>query len=304
MSIGIDVFEKYNPVTWNDLQDHGVRNVYVKLSDGRGPASIHGDGYVSSAKGVGMMVGGYHYAEGADTPEANADAFASELVRLNANQLAPALDYEDKSLLTSGLDAAAWIVRFFNRLKVQLPKLTRVVLYASGALLETIMSHIVHTPSYTILIWDAEYGPNDGKEHPIVHYTGKVAIHQYTSAGTIGTFKGDLDDFEADVRETIPTEEPFMGATINQQDWDALIWRVAALVNGSVTVTGGPTKGEHVVPNVSEVALSGAVAALTKLVSASQGLSVADVQTAVSTAVAEEMSKVVKVELVDPPATP
>jgi hypothetical protein len=33
-------------------------------------------------------------------------------------------------------------------------------------------------------------------------------------------------------------------ATINQADWDALIWRVHALINNLPAVTGGPLKGE------------------------------------------------------------
>jgi hypothetical protein len=40
-----------------------------------------------------------------------------------------------------------------------------------------------------------------------------------------------------------PLEDRFM-ATINQADWDALIWRQHALINNLPVVVAGPTKGE------------------------------------------------------------
>jgi hypothetical protein len=44
------------------------------------------------------------------------------------------------------------------------------------------------------------------------------------------------------IRQAISEEDDFM-ATVRQQDWDALIWRVEGLAAGRDTAAGGPTKG-------------------------------------------------------------
>ena len=44
------------------------------------------------------------------------------------------------------------------------------------------------------------------------------------------------------IRQAISEEDDFM-ATVRQQDWDALIWRVEGLAAGREKAAGGPTKG-------------------------------------------------------------
>jgi hypothetical protein len=63
------------------------------------------------------------------------------------------------------------------------------------------------------------------------------------------------------VAVTLGDEEDFM-ADVRQADWDALIWRIHALVNGGLTVAGGPTKGSPVILNVSLQTLGKKVDAL------------------------------------------
>lgn len=46
---------------------------------------------------------------------------------------------------------------------------------------------------------------------------------------------------------------------INEQDFQALIWRTHALVTGATTVQGGPTRGEAVVTNQRQLALAAAI---------------------------------------------
>jgi GH25 family lysozyme M1 (1,4-beta-N-acetylmuramidase) len=207
--LGIDVFGKYQgAINWADAFQSGVRAAFIKLTNGSLKASPTGDVYVDGAHGVKILAGGYAYALGSSTPVAQAITFAAELKRLNALDLAPALDFEDASLPTSQAARRSWIVQFFTELKKQITWLSKVLIYSSGSELLAIAAGSLKNavPGLVILVWDAEYGPNDGSEHPVTHYTGTSAIHQYTSVGVI---KGvptevDKDDIETDVTEPHP----------------------------------------------------------------------------------------------------
>jgi lysozyme len=197
----IDVYEAYQgQVNWPAVVNSGVRRVFVKLTNGTGPARVRGDNYVNGARSAGARVGGYHYALGGD-PVAQANAFADELLRLNALDLAPALDYEDHSL-PKGVAAQAWVRAFLNQLNIRIPQITRNLLYGSGSVLQAMRAWEITVPGADLLEWDAEYGANNGVEHPIRYYTGgQVSVHQYTSAGRVPGIAGlvDLDDIEVDV---------------------------------------------------------------------------------------------------------
>lgn len=228
--LGLDLFAKYNTVTsWAALRAAGVRDVFVKLTNGTSVASVPGDGYVTGAHSVGMAVGGYAYALGGSAT-AQANAFASELLRLDALDLAPALDFEDASLPTGATDRRAWIVAFFAQLAERVFALDRVLLYASGSLLTDINAATLRTvvPGLTILIWDAEYGANDGHEHAVVHYTGTVAAHQYTSNGSLPGVTGDVDedDITTDITE----------GTVSTPDTDPIA-RTAPVIAGAASYT-------------------------------------------------------------------
>ncbi|HEY1572634.1 MAG TPA: glycoside hydrolase family 25 protein [Pseudonocardiaceae bacterium] len=202
---GIDVYQRFQgTIDWPAVARAGVVDVFVKLTNGPGPADVRGDAYVRAAHAARLRVGGYHYALGGSAA-VQADAFAAELIRLHALDLAPTLDFEDASLPTGTAARRSWIVAFFERLHTRLPSLTKVLLYSSGSELETIGAGSIAVPGLTVLVWDGEYGPNDGSEHPIVHYTGRVAIHQYTSVGHVAGVRTtvDLDDIKTDI-----TEEP------------------------------------------------------------------------------------------------
>jgi lysozyme len=191
----IDVFQKYQgSVNWTQVHAAGVRRVFVKLTNGAATAAPAGDGYVNGAHSAGLTVGGYAYALGGD-PSAQAEAFAHELLRMpNALGLAPALDFEDSSLLAGATQRRNWIAAFFGRLKALVPRLTRVLLYSSGSTLTAINASTITVPGLAVLIWDAEYGPNNGGEHPVTHYTGAVAVHQFTSVGHVAGIEPAVDE--------------------------------------------------------------------------------------------------------------
>ncbi|RSN38556.1 hypothetical protein DMC64_41550 [Amycolatopsis sp. WAC 04197] len=199
----IDVYEAYQgQVNWPQVVASGVRRVFVKLTNGGGQARVRGDRYVAGARAAGARVGGYHYALGGD-PVAQANVFADELIRLNALDLAPALDYEDHSL-PKGPAAQTWIRRFLTQMNVRLPQLGKNLLYGSGSDLQAMRAWEITVPGADVLEWAAEYGVNNGTKNPIRHYKGgQAAVHQYTSAGRVPGIAGhvDLDDVLANIDE-------------------------------------------------------------------------------------------------------
>ncbi|WP_409496729.1 glycoside hydrolase family 25 protein [Amycolatopsis sp. cmx-11-12] len=189
----IDVYEPYQgSIDWRKVASADVRHVLIKLSNGSSAASTTGDRYVIGARAAGLRVGGYAYALGGK-PESEADALADELLRLNALDDAPALDYESDRLPYDEPSARQWIVAFFSRLSRRIPALTQVLLYSSGSQLTRINAGTITMPGLRILIWDAEYGPNDGIDHDVRYYHGPVAVHQYTSAGRIAGIDRNVD---------------------------------------------------------------------------------------------------------------
>lgn len=203
MPPGVDLFARYNQVSdWRAVAAAGIRDVYVKLTNGAAAASPPGDSYVAGARGVGLAVGGYHYALAGD-PVAQARAFAGELRRLAATDIAPALDFEDSSLPLSGSAGRSWIVAFLSELHRQLPELPRLALYSSGSVLAALGAGSITVPGVQLVIWEAEYGPNDGREHPVTRYAGHVDVHQYTSTGHVPGISGwvDMDDVLTDITE-------------------------------------------------------------------------------------------------------
>lgn len=214
--LGIDLYQRYNLVSdWAAVRASGVRDVYVKLSDGAGKAAVPGDVYVARARAAGMQVGGYHYMQPTPTPEAQADVFAAELRRLRALDLAPALDLEENSIpAVSRVDYGR---RFLRHLQGTL-NISRVAVYSSASWFAAL-----HPDAWGVnglVDWVAQYGVNDGREHAITAYLGHVDVHQYTSAGHIPGIAGlvDVDTILTDITEQAPAPTPVAPVTAEVDD--------------------------------------------------------------------------------------
>lgn len=255
MTAGIDVFQKYQgTVNWAEVRGAGLTAVFVKLTNGASVASPAGDTYVKGARAAGIQIGGYAYVL-AGSATAQADAFAAQLTRLNALDLAPALDFEDSGLPATAAARRSWIVSFFARLKVKIPSLDRVLLYSSGSELVAMDAGTITVPGLQVLIWDAEYGSNDGVEHPRTHYTGAVAVHQYTSVGRVAGITGNVDrntiytDITAEDDMALTSEDTaaIAAAVVSRDEFRALAGRVLGAVAGRNISewVGGPVGGEE-----------------------------------------------------------
>lgn len=271
--LGIDLFQQYNLVTdWHLVRAAGVQHVYVKLTDGGGLASTHGDAYVAGARAAGCAVGGYHYMQAAPGPETQADVFAAELQRLRALDIAPALDLEESSIPPAV--RADYGRRFLVRLQSTL-NISKVALYSSASWFTALQPD---TWGITGLVpWVAQYGPNDGAEHPVNAYTGHVDVHQYTSTGHVPGIAGsvDLDNILTDITEgagtmaaDFDTSHPVTMAG-SAQPWHVTYGAeldniYAMLFVGSTSAPwAGPSIVQHLITaNASLAALTAAVSAL------------------------------------------
>lgn len=218
--LGIDLYQRYNLVTdWRLVAGDGVRDAYIKLSDGGGPAAVRGDAYIAGARAAGIAVGGYHYMQASPSPETQAAVFAAELTRLRALDIAPALDLEENSIPAgSRVDYGR---RFLLHLQGLL-NLSKVGVYSSASWFAALKPSTWGVPG--LVDWVAQYGVNDGREHAITYSVGHVDVHQYSSTGHVPGIGGsvDLDNVLDDITEQQPaalTVEDDMGVITG--DWDA-----------------------------------------------------------------------------------
>lgn len=182
---GIDISRYQNVTDWNAVKRHGVQFVWVKGTDGGGPAPVQrADAQVAGARSVGIPVSIYHYAQLSPSPEAQADILAAEVRRLEARYgpllVPPALDLEDPH--APGSAAATFARRFLFRLKAH--GFGRVTLYANTSMLTGIRADDIRRDIPGVVIWAASYGNNNGTRHPLP-YGGWVDVHQYTSVGQV-----------------------------------------------------------------------------------------------------------------------
>jgi GH25 family lysozyme M1 (1,4-beta-N-acetylmuramidase) len=189
--LGIDVY-RYQKVTgWPAVKAAGVKFVYVKGSDGGAPSSVRADGQVRGAQSVGLPVGLYHYAQLSPSPEAQADVLTSEVRRLGAASLPPALDLE--SPWHPDPLARDFAHRFLTRLRAN--GFDTVTLYANTDMLTGISPHTLGIPG--LVIWEANYTNNDGTRHPLPARPWTRHIHQYTSVATLPGISGRVDANES-----------------------------------------------------------------------------------------------------------
>jgi GH25 family lysozyme M1 (1,4-beta-N-acetylmuramidase) len=184
--LGLDI-ARYQEVTdWNAVKQHGVRFIWVKGTDGGGPAPVQrADGQVAGSRSVGIPVGIYHYAQLSPSPEAQADVLAAEHRRLEARYgpllVPPALDLEKPH--SPGSVAATFARRFLVRLKAH--GFNRVMLYANTSMLTGIRADDIRRDIPGVGIWAARYGANDGRNNGLGGYGGWVDVHQYASVGRV-----------------------------------------------------------------------------------------------------------------------
>jgi GH25 family lysozyme M1 (1,4-beta-N-acetylmuramidase) len=181
---GIDTSSWQGTVQWSAVAASGHQLVYVKASEGAGLSYPTLDAQYRGAVAAGMSVGVYHFANPALTPEANADAFSTQINRLGAtvNHLPPALDLE----IGSG-DLSGWCQAFIARLRQQI-NWQPVCVYSDASFFKNQIGE--EWMDDDIVLWIASFNNNPG--HPS-YMSPRVAIHQYSQSGNVPGVAGDVD---------------------------------------------------------------------------------------------------------------
>lgn len=199
MSRGIDIHPYYqrSVSNWAAVKK-AVSWVYVKASDGNSAytktvdgVTYRPDAHVRGAKGAGLPVGAYHYAQFGD-PVRQANVLIAEHHRL-ATTLPPMLDLE--APFEPNALAKDFAIRFLRRLATAG---FRPVVYMSSAFAKILRPDRWEIPG--LIIWIASYSVNDGRQHALTGgYPGRVDIHQFTSKGRVAGIAGDVDLNESEI---------------------------------------------------------------------------------------------------------
>lgn len=192
MTRGVDIY-RYQTVTDYGALARAVGFVWVKLTDGNGPAQVRGDGQVNGCRRAGIPVGGYHYAQKGD-PITQCRAFVRELRRLDALDIAPALDME--APFAPNDEARRFAITFLREL---VNYGYRPAIYMSASWAGALQPDQWGIPG--LVIWIAAYGANNGANYDSQadpskvrrYYRGRYDVHQHASTAVVSGIRGKVD---------------------------------------------------------------------------------------------------------------
>lgn len=221
MALGLDIYRYQTVTNWGAVKNHGVQYIWVKLTDGGGPAIVKGDAQVNGAKSIGIPVGGYHYAQFSPSPEAQADILLREVDRLGAHGLVPMLDIE--APFSANQQAKDFAVRFCDKVAARG--------HRPGVYMSDSFARVLRPDTWPVnpVIWIARYGARPA-------YPGRYDVHQYSSSGTVPGIIGSVD-----------MNESYTNAHFAQQQEapDMLADERQALLDIRHQLTGSPTPGQY-----------------------------------------------------------
>jgi GH25 family lysozyme M1 (1,4-beta-N-acetylmuramidase) len=190
---GIDVSGHQRSISWRAVKRAGVAFAFIKATEGVGFVDSAFERHRTDARRAGVPVGAYHFARpdtniSAQDPIAEADHFI-DVAEPAEGDLLPVLDLETPGL--SSAQMARWAKRFLQRVEKRIGE--PPILYTFTSFWRDKVGDSRTFTRYPL--WLANYGPNDGRPHDVSPVGGwsSIAIHQYTSEGSIPGFDGDLD---------------------------------------------------------------------------------------------------------------
>jgi GH25 family lysozyme M1 (1,4-beta-N-acetylmuramidase) len=190
MILGIDVSAWQRSISWKAVKDARVEFAFVKATEGTGYVNPTYERDRVAARRQGVSVGAYHFArpDADDGPLAEADHFL-EVAAPEPGDLLPVLDFEHPGLGPRQL--ARWARLWLERIEKRIGQ--PPILYTYTSFWTSTVGNAAGFSRYPL--WLANYGPNDGKVHPVrrVGDWPSVAVHQYTSRGRIPGHDGHLD---------------------------------------------------------------------------------------------------------------
>ena len=195
--LGIDVSNHNGTIAWEKVKAAGAGFAHAKATEGLSYFDPYFFGNRGGARKQGIPFGAYHFGHPELDPIAQAHFFASKVGRLRPGDLRPALDLE---MGTGSL--TVWAGRFLSETERLLG--VRPILYSYSSF---IRSHLDLKALAGYPLWLADYGPNDGREHPA---SIPYVEHQFTSSGSFSGVPGrvDLDSASSLSRLLVPGPEP------------------------------------------------------------------------------------------------
>lgn len=185
----IDVSSNNGAVNWAKVKAAGVTGTIVKASESVGYTNPYYKTHVTQARRAGLHVGHYHFARPEhNDPVSEARHFCATVGTLGLLDFKPALDYETWDH-RSRAGRVAWIKAFNKVVRGELGQWP--FFYSSQSQIEQLR---FDRPVGNGL-WIANYGPNDGRRHPVTapRPWRKAHLHQFTNRGRVDGVRGNVD---------------------------------------------------------------------------------------------------------------
>lgn len=189
----MDVSSNNAPADWTQVKKAGIAGVWVKATEGLTYNSPSFVAQTTGARKAGLRVGAYHYARPdlhPYDPEGEAQHFCAIAGSPRRRDLKHVLDFEVfyGNNLTDA-QATNWIKRFNGEVRRRTGLWPMFYSYSA----------FIHGMDIDIPLgnglWLANYGPNDGKQHPapVPPPWKKIHAHQFTSRAHVPGQPGEVD---------------------------------------------------------------------------------------------------------------
>lgn len=192
----LDVSDFQSTVDWAAVWKAGIGGVYIKATEGLSWNSKMYAKHRAGASAVGVRVGAYHFARPdlhPYDPVGEAKHFAAIVGKPGRRDLKPVLDFETWGKNLTAAQHVSWARKFNAAIKDKLGLIP--VFYSYSAFIK----RMAPTSPIGSALWLADYGVNDGVEHPAAVPAPWKAIqeHQFTSNDHIAGIAGKVDMTDA-----------------------------------------------------------------------------------------------------------
>lgn len=191
----IDV-SSYNQVDdWNAVRSNNITGAWSKLTQGDYCLNPLRDGQISGARGAGILVGGYHFADPHVSVQANVECFVSEAKRfglLDPTSLMAMLDIEDDArdhIVWNPRNANAFIADWIRIYRAD-TGIEPVTVYANLSFWRNILRPDEWADEKVTLhlaLYNGDPGNTGGWNHP------RLGLHQHTDRGKVPGVIGFVD---------------------------------------------------------------------------------------------------------------
>jgi lysozyme len=167
--------------------------VICKATEGTGYVNPHCDRHYQQAKNAGKELGVYHYANGYDSPQAEAEFFVRN-VEGYVGEAILILDWEDPHIVRDVNWAHAWLDHVRSMVGVKsLQYMSESVVITHDWSSVVADDYGLWVAKYRDMIPDYDYNMDLAGAAPVVDEWPFAAMWQWTSVGRLATYDGPVD---------------------------------------------------------------------------------------------------------------